>query len=180
MDSNGVIAIAAVVADIAAMGGVYVAYRALRSQEVAFGRSSDALRLSLSADLIARLEERFDSDVLRGSRHSAARALIDRKDLVNAEDVFDFFEMVGLLNRLGALNDEMVHCTFFHWINLYWAAGREYITTVREDKASTMWTDFETVYQKVRDLEKRMDPHSRDLDLSSVALARYLTNELES
>jgi len=48
MDWNAIIAFAAIIADLAAFGAVYVAYRAFKSQEVAFRTSSEALTLSLS------------------------------------------------------------------------------------------------------------------------------------
>jgi len=178
MDWAPIAAFAAIVADVAAFGAVYVAYRAFNSQEAAFRDSSSAYRLSLSADLVTRLEEKFDSEALRQSRHAASRALLDQQGLGNAEDAFDFFEMIGLLHRLGALNDEMVHCTFFHWINLYWTAGRDYIVRTRAERTSELWVDFQLVYEKVLALEKRKDPSSRDLTLSEEVLTLYLEQEL--
>ncbi len=180
MDWTAIAALATIFADMAAFAAVYVAYRAFNSQEAAFRDSSNAYRLSLSADLVTRLEEKFDSDTLRLSRHAAAQALLDQHSLGNAEDAFDFFEMVGLLHRLGALNDEMVHCTFFHWINLYWTAGRDYILKTRAERTSELWVDFQFVYEKTCALEKRKDPHSRDLKLSKEVLTQYLDQELRA
>lgn len=134
--------------------------------------------MSLSADLIARLEEKFET--LRQSRHVAAQALLDQQDLGKAEDLFDFFEMLGLLNRLGALNDEMVHCMFFHWINVYWTAGRDYILRIRAERTTEVWVDFQFIHDKAYALEKRKDPHSRDLMLSKEVLTRYLEQELSA
>lgn len=178
MDSNAIIVGATIAADVAAFCGVYVAYRAFETQDEAFRSSSEALRLSVSAELVSKLESRFDSEMAR-SRRSAASALLHHENLTDAEDVFDFFEAVGLQNRLGALNDEMVHSTFFHWINLYWTAGREYITNVRNQRSSCMWTDFAAVYKMARAIEQRVDPKSRDLDLSAEVLSLYLNQEMQ-
>jgi hypothetical protein len=93
MDWTAIAALGTIIADIAAFGAVYVAYRAFNSQEAAFRDSSHAFRLSLGADLVARLEEKFDSETLRQSRHAAAQALLDQQDLGKAEDLFDFFEI---------------------------------------------------------------------------------------
>ena len=173
-------AFATIFTAIAAFAAVYVTYRALKSQEAAFRASGDAYRLSLSADLVARLEGKFDSETLLQLRHAAAQTLLDQQNLTNAEDVFDFFEMLGLLNRLGALNDEMVHCMFFHWINLYWVAGRDYILRTRAERTAELWVDFQFVYEKTYALEKRKDPLSQDLELSKEVLTLYLEQEMQA
>jgi hypothetical protein len=177
---NEITALAAIAASIAAFGAVGVAYKAFKSQEEAFRNSSEAFRLSIGADLVTGLEEKFDSEVLRRSRRSAASALLKHQNLGDAEDLFDFFEMVGLLSRLGALNDEMVHCMFFHWINAYWTAARDYIVKTREERTSVLWVDFQTVYERTRAIEKAKDPSSRDLDPSEQDLTEYLKQELEA
>jgi len=66
MDWNAIIAFAAIIADLAAFDAVCVAYRAFKSQELAFRTSSDALTLSLSANLISGLEEKFGNETLKG------------------------------------------------------------------------------------------------------------------
>src|SRR5208337_72241 len=99
-------------------------------------------RRHLSANLISGLEEKFGNETLKRSRRSAAEALLDHQNLEDSEDVLDFFETVGLLNRLGALNDEMIHSTFFHWINLYWNAAADYVAKRRAESTSVLWVDF--------------------------------------
>lgn len=172
-------ALAGIATAVAAFGALYVAHRAFKSQEADFRKSSHSFRLSISADLLTRLEENFDGEVLRHSRRSAARALLEKQRLNEAEDVFDFFETVGLLSRLEALNDEMVHSTFFHWINAYWVAGRTYIEKRRQDKSTVLWVDFEGVYQRTCALERQKDAHSRDLNPWEELVASYLREELD-
>lgn len=173
-------AIAGIATAVAAFGAVCVAYRAFKSQEGSFRKSSEAFRLSISADLITRLEEKFDGEVMRRSRFSAASSLLNSADVADAEDVYDFFETVGLHCRLGALDEEMVHSTFFHWVNTYWTAGHDYIVKTRTERTSQLWADFEAVYKRCRAIEKRKDPSSRDLDPSAEDIAQYLRQELQA
>lgn len=177
--ANIATAIASVLAAIAAFLAVCIAYKAFRSQERAFYASSEAFRLSLSADLVTKLEEKFDSDVMRHARLSAATALLGQESIGEAEDAFDFFEMLGLLSRVGALNNEMVHCIFFHWTNMYWTAGQDYIAQTRNNRSSTLWTDFQTIYEKTLELEAQKDARSKDLKLSKQDLEQYLRDEIE-
>lgn len=179
MDWSEITALAGIATAFAAFGALYVAYRAFRSQEISVHKSNETFRLSINADLVMRLEEQFDGEVMRRSRRSAAKALLENQHLSEAEDVFDFFETVGLLSRLEALNEEMVHSTFFHWINAYWVAGRNYISEKREEKSAVLWVDFESVYETTRALERRKDAHSRDLNPPQELIASYLREELE-
>lgn len=180
MTWNEITALAGVGMVIAAFGAVGVAYRAFKSQELSFHNSSETYRLSVSADLVTRLEEKFDGSLLRRPRHSATKALLENQNLGDAENIFDFFETFGLYWRLGVLNKEMVHSTFFHWINAYWIAGHDYIVKTRQGRSSTIWVDFQAIYEATRAVEGEKPPLSEDLNPPKLVVTSYLKEELET
>lgn len=163
MSWESVEAIAAVAAAVVAISAVW--------------QQNNAFRVTLTADLALRLESRFASEEYKKIRARAARVLKSRIAEDKAEDAFDFFELVGLLTRRKALDAEVVHSLFFHWINVYWTAGLPHIS--RSQKLSkSLWKDFGYLYLKVLEIEKREDPNSQDISLSERDLNRYLDDEI--
>jgi hypothetical protein len=73
------------------------------------------LRNSAMADIILKLDDRFNNTLLP-KRRKAAQALKRGPDEHDAdiEDVLDFFETLGLLVRRHALDREVVWHTFFY------------------------------------------------------------------
>ncbi len=136
-----------------------------------------SFRLSLAADLSMKLDDRFQDKEFAALRSRAARALKEHTAEGEAEDVFDFFETIGMFIRLRALNAEIVHSLFFHWINLYWVAGRDHIRK-RQSISKALWRDFESLYNKVLDIERQKDPASKDIELSVDLKDEYLTDEI--
>lgn len=136
-----------------------------------------SFRLSLAADLSMKLDDRFQDKEFATIRSRAARALKEHVAEVEAEDVFDFFETIGMFVRLRALNAEIAHSLFFHWINLYWVAGRDHIRK-RQAISKSLWRDFESLYKKVLDIERKKDPASKDIELSADAKDGYLNEEI--
>src|SRR5208337_3355624 len=96
-------ALATVLAALAAAAAVWVSWRGIKAQNAQAKASREDFKLSLSADLSMKLEDRFNEPEHRKIRSAAARALLTNKNLIDAEDVFDFFETVGLMVRTGAL-----------------------------------------------------------------------------
>ncbi len=155
---------AAVAAALAAAISVFVSWRGIREQNREAEASRKDFKLSLAADLSMKLEDRFDTAEQRKVRSRAARALLSKGNFVDAEEVFDFFEMVGLLVKLDALTKELAYNFFFYWTNLYWVAGRAKILEDRKVSKS-LWENFEFLYNVVCEVERRTDPTSRDLRL---------------
>lgn len=135
------------------------------------------LQTSVLVDNLLKLEERFTSESFKSKRHLAATDLLGKSEDGQSEDVFDFFETVGLLLRRKILDEETVHSTFFHWINLYWLAGQECIQQMRRD-GRPVYSDFEDLYKKVHEFEKKKDPKSGDLKPTPEVLDEYLEEEL--
>ena len=83
-----------------------------------------------------------------------------------------------MFTRRKALDAEIVHSFFFHWINVYWNAGRDYILR-RQKESKLSWKDFCYLYQKVLEVEKKKDSSSQDISLSAERLKGYLNDEIE-
>ena len=173
-----VVAWATVVAAIAAIMSAYYARKAVNDQQVNFKKQLEEYKLALFADATLKFEGKFNDPHFEQIRSNAASALLHKQDEVEAEDVFDFFETLGLFVKRGALDDHIAYSVFFHWINLYWKAGKHYIDLRRQD-AGALWGDFEHLYNKVCDIERETDADSKDLTMSHSRLREYLQEEID-
>jgi hypothetical protein len=142
-------------------------------------KQAESLASSVSADLCLKMVDRFDSPAMLMIRSLAARALLDDFQLVLADDVFDFFELLGLYVRRDMLDAEIVHSMFFHWINLYWNAGKAYIVKSRE-RSNDIYVDFQDVYKAVLAIEMKTAPNSRDINPTQADVEEFLKQELAS
>jgi hypothetical protein len=158
-------ALATVLAALAAAAAVWVSWRGIAKQNAQAKASREDFKLSLAADLSLKLEDRFSTEGFRRTRSRAAQALLSSQRLVGAEDVFDFFETVGLLVRTGALTKDLAYNSFFHWVNLYWVAGQGHIQEKRK-VAKSLWEHFEYLYEIVQQSERMRDADSEDLKLA--------------
>lgn len=176
--ANWVMALATIATAIAGIVSAYYARRAIRDQQKNFDKQLAEYRLTLSAESVLRFQAAFDDLAFKKIRFKAAQALLNQRGESEAEDVFDFFDTIGLFVRLGALNGEIAHSVFFHWINLYWRAGKRYIGSKQADTAA-VWKDFEFLYNRMCDIEKRADPDSEDLKMPDSRLRQQLTEEFD-
>ena len=71
-------------------------------------------RFTQGVDLILKLENRFEGNLIKSARKRAAKAILNNRKSPggDVDDVLDFFEMVGLFYRRHALDEDMVWCTF--------------------------------------------------------------------
>ena len=157
--------------------GVIATVVAAVAAVIAIWLQNKSFKANLITDLAMKLDDRFELPEYKEIRSRAARALRDHVIEDNAEDVFDFFEMIGLFTRRKALDVEIVHSFFFHWINVYWTAGKDHIAKKR-CAAGSAWKDFGYLYLKVLAVEMKEDPSSKDISLSADALKRYLEDEI--
>jgi hypothetical protein len=131
---------------------------------------------SMSVDLTLKLDERFNSDSFKKVRRVAAKNIIKR-NFREADEVFDFFETLGLLLRKHALDKEMTWNTFFYWIHRYWIAGSDYIADEQRDDPTT-WEDFKYLHEEVIKVEKsRTGASDSDLLLSTEDIKEFLRDE---
>lgn len=159
-----------VIEAIGTTAAALVAVFALRWQITSF-------KSSLAADLAMKLDDRFSLAEFRAIRAKAALALRNHVTEEDAEDVFDFFETVGLFTRRRILDVEIVHSFFFHWINVYWIAGRDHISKKQRGTHSA-WKEFGDLYLKVLKIEKEQDPESEDISPSPEKITSYLNDEI--
>ncbi len=140
-------------------------------------KQTESLEKSVSADICLKLMDRFDRPSMIAARSEAAKALLSKTNLDSVDEVFDFFESVGLYVRREMLDKEVAHSFFFHWINLYWNAGKERIETNRL-RAAGIYSDFESLYQTVLAIEMKEDPKSRDINPTDADLKAFLKQEI--
>src|ERR1035437_3998690 len=140
-------------------------------------RQKESLATSVSADLCLKLIDRFDGAPMLATRGLAARALLNKSNLAQADDLFDFFELVGLYVRRNMLDVEVAHSMFFHWINLYWHAGKDYIVRSRQ-RSTEIYSEFEGLYKRVLAVEMRDAPKSRDINPTEADVEAFLKQEL--
>jgi hypothetical protein len=139
-------------------------------------------RQSRNIDLILKFSDRFDSDVFMEKRRAAALSihnyLLDEQNINEVrEDIFDFFETVGLMFRRYKLDEELVWNTFFEWVQGYWQSAHVYITKMRkENNKSVYWEEFEFLYRQLVKVEQEREPDS-ELILSDASIIEFLKGE---
>jgi hypothetical protein len=149
---------------------VWVAYRAFRSQVKSFAAS-------VSADLVLKFVHEFESDVSVARRGRVAEAFLKNLKIAEADDLFDFFESVGLFVRKGLIEADVAHSFLFHWVNLYWVAGKQLIEEKRAE-CEGLWKDFEYLYQQTLQIEIDTAPRSRFINPTPELLRASLEEEL--
>jgi cbb3-type cytochrome oxidase subunit 3 len=162
---------ATIVIALGTLASVYVAYRGIKSQARSFANS-------VSADLALKLVHDFDSDDNRKRRSRAADALLKKIKLVEVDDLFDMFESIGLFVRKGLLDADIAHSFFFHWVNLYWVAGKHIVEEKRKASAD-LWCDFELLYKALLKIEMARDARSRFINPSDDLIRECLEEELQ-
>ncbi len=176
--ANLVIALAAVATAVAAIRSNSYTRKAISDQQTNFDRQLKQYKLALFAETTLKFEEEFNNSHFKEIRCKAAKALLTKHDEAEAEDVFDFFETLGLFVKRGALDEGIAYSVFFHWINLYWKAGKHHIGARRQD-AAAVWGDFERLYKNVCDIERQTDSESEDLKMPDSRLHQQLQEEID-
>jgi hypothetical protein len=171
MNYEAITAWAAVASTLVALLGVRVAYYAFKSQV-------RSLAGSVSADLALKLAGDFDSEVSIARRGRVANAFLNNLRIAEADDVFDFFEQIGFFVRKGIIEADVAHSFFFHWVNLYWNAGKRTIAEKRVE-SDGLWKDFEFLYQQLLNIEITTDPRSRFINPSAEIIKKGLEEELQ-
>jgi len=162
---------ATIVIAVGTLASIFFTYRGMQSQARSFAGS-------VSADLALKLLRDFESRSNVELRSRVSNALLKGLRLAEAEDLFDFFEQIGLFVRRDLLDAEIAYSFFFHWVNLYWVAGRQIIQQKREGAAG-LWVDFEYLYSKLLQIEIKTDPKSRFINLSPELIRASLEEEMQ-
>jgi hypothetical protein len=172
-----IIAFASILAALAAIASAFIVRKGIEEQTRNFEKQTATYQLSLSVELALRLDQQFNQTEFRKIRSRAAKALLSHENGI-AEDIFDFFDSIGLFVKIGALRDQIAHSFFFHWINLYWHAGKQHVGS-KQKETSEVWNDFEELYRRVCVLEKRKNPDSEDLKMPPERLLEQLQDEAD-
>jgi hypothetical protein len=154
---------------VATIASIYVTYKAMKKQV-------ESLANSVSADLALKLVHDFESPEKVALRGRVAQATLQNLTLSESDDLFDFFELIGFYVRRGQIDAETAHSFFFHWVNLYWNAGKSSIEKKREASVG-IWKDFESLYKTVRQIEMDTDRFSRFINPSAELIKSGLEEE---
>ena len=160
-----------IVIAVGTLASIFFTYRGMQKQTQSFAGS-------VSAELALKLLHGFDDDSFRSLRSRVADAFLKKLRVGEAEDLFDFFEQIGLFLRRGLLDVEIAHSFFFHWANLYWVAGKSVIQEKREG-CVTLWADFEYLYDSLLQIEIKTDARSRFINMTPDLLRACLEEEVE-
>ncbi len=183
--SGIVTGIGAIWAALVARRQAQVTERSLAQTERSLAEQNERSRLNLELDLLTRLEDRFESPHFLSRRRAAAKYLIDNvfvdDDMVEVErlpraayDVLNFFEELGYLQRLGALQAESVWHTFGVMAQAYWLLCKPAIEKRREERGDpAMYEDVERLNRVGADLDREQGiaAHSQEW------LRRLMTDE---
>ena len=145
-------------------------------------------RLTHNSDMILRLYESFNTNEMRRARKASATFLlslmdnpnIDEQPNADVEVVLDFFQLIGLLTRRGALDKQMVWSKFFYYLHPYHYAAEKYIKTRRKihDDIS-LWADINKLHKRLISIEKRARQCSYSkISLDKDSIKKYLEEEI--
>ena len=85
-------------------------------------------RLSLQADLLLRLEDKFHSAEAKVLRRKAATKLLkNKKPNHELEEVFELLSTITFFYDIRALDSNLVYKQFAYWIDRYWLSGKTYV-----------------------------------------------------
>ncbi len=144
------------------------------------------MRRTLSAEVFARLNDRWDSPEMRRRRSRLAAALkamkVEDVEPHVVEDVINFFEDLGTMLRHKYIEIGPAWQAFSVVSRHYWAAfGEKYVTDMREEfEDSTFYTEFEFLARRMDQEEcRRRRKKAGDIKLSSRAITEFLDEETE-
>jgi hypothetical protein len=138
-------------------------------------------QFSMNLDLILKLDDKFNSSDFKKIRSKASSAILSEETdnkFIHAEDVFDFFETLGYFVKHKALDKKIVWHTFYGLAHSYWSVGKDYIFSVRKEKADdTLWEDFQWLHNELLKIERTNTNKLEPEILSQEEIVKFLKNE---
>ena len=128
-------------------------HREIRRQADTALLSHDSYKLSVSAEWLLKLKDRFESREFLERRQQASMDLLAGRWNISVEGVWEFFETLGHFTKRWLVDEEMVWSTFYHWINGYWHASEKYLSEDPE-KFPLLWVHFEYLYSVVKAIDR--------------------------
>lgn len=154
---------------VTAITGIAVAIVAIVALVIEERRAS----ITLQADLLLKLDERFSGCSMTEKRQTAAAKLLKKEEVNNElDDLLDYFDTIALLLEQKALNPKLAYRTHEYWIIRYWHSSADHIAKSRiRDPES--WLTLEWLVNRLElDRVKTGQPK-----LSSSELERFLKEE---
>lgn len=139
-----------IVGSVGTCAGAVAAAAGVLFAAFSFGATVQQSKLSLGADMVLKLDDRFKTPEMKNARARAAQKLAT-KALTSDENVdlvLDFFEQVALFERRSAIDTELVWHTFYHWFFNYYHLSKSYREYARQDDTS-LWADIEQLYERI-------------------------------
>ncbi|MGD0279504.1 MAG: hypothetical protein ABSC11_09380 [Smithella sp.] len=188
----------------ALVGGALSFLGSLYSTKKLLAYQDEQAKIARDIDIVLKFDERFNTEHFRKIRKEASRSIRDFRDYLKSdhkskkydpndlllrvygsndvpnikEDVFDFFELIGLLFRRYSLDEELVWSLFYPWIEGYWHVGKEYILEEQKDDDTT-WEDFKYLFNKLTEVEKeRCKTTDKDLIWNEKDCRDFLEDEM--
>ncbi|MGH9759857.1 MAG: DUF4760 domain-containing protein [Blastocatellia bacterium] len=164
--------ISSLINSVAALGALLAAVAALYQAK--------KLSSSISVDSSLKLDDRFGSLEFRCQRAAAAHYLL--KKTANDEalsEVLDFFDTLGYLVKIRAIDKRLVWNVFFFVVQGYWHTAKEHIQRNRRDDP-TIWQNLHDLYNtlvKIEKEERGKTGSDSDVVLSQYALSQFLEAE---
>jgi hypothetical protein len=116
------------------------------------GWTIKASQFSSKIDNLWRMMDKWESDEMLRLRAAAAQALKKKANADEISDVLGFFEVMGYLVRVQAVDAEATWSMFSDWVLPYWLAAKY---SIDEDRAvdQTYWQDFEGLWKTLLKIE---------------------------
>jgi hypothetical protein len=131
-------------------------------------------KFSVGANLLVRLEDKYDEQAMVKKRKRAALALLSHADPSCARGVLDFFEEIGILLQKDALDADLVYNEFSYCAISYWEASKGFIERLR--LADSTW--FSAYAGLIQTLDRHPSEHG-PWRPTKEELGRFLLEESE-
>ena len=148
IDNNTILAVAAIISALAALTAACYTRKANNTARKALKQESERADFTMKVNVLLRFDEYFKSEYFRKTRKQAAEVLTNPPDSKNSaewrpvDDIFNFFEQVAKMTNIGALDLEMVRCSFSYWMDNYSYFSKERVQDVTKDKKNGIWENF--------------------------------------
>ena len=162
-----VIAVGGIVTGIGAIWAAMLARRQAQLTERSLAEQNERARLTLEYDLLSRLAARTDTPQFRSKIRASAKYLLDNAfvddDVVALErlnsatwEVWNIFEEVGEMLRLGVLRAVPVENRVGVWPQTYWFVCKPSIEKLREEwQDPNLYEEFEYLCRVMDEMGRR-------------------------
>ena len=133
-------------------------------------------RLSMQADMLMRLDEKFTDNSVRNLRKAASKKLLaDETNIVELCEVLNFFTNISYMVNHQALDQRLAYDGFEYWISRYWQAALASIQRERNFDPDS-WGNLEKL---VRKFERIKSKKKQTIVYSKEELNRFLVEETQ-